>query len=557
MRLRRLWLGKFYNLDNVEVEFDDARSIYGATSLRFFVGLNGSGKSNALEAIGLIFSHLAADASPGFDFDIEYELKGSVVRLTTRLDEVVREAIPQIGAALLIRPAEPKEAAWRPEHLVTGWASSGDAVLPGRVIGYATGPTSGLQRALSSSIEKLVKGALGEFEEAQRPQGMSDTEWQAHRAALREDLWRRHEAYLDNPDTIFLGSEDAVCAVLSLLAHEGVAETDPYLACRSTIIGRVGLDEREPLAAFTLRVAGNWRERLTPRRAPLLERLLRLATARTPIDPDPDLKQPSDGMRARDFYAVFEPDEKFRRQTICAPDLMPTPLAFLEELLAWKRQGALREIRLVLKKRSLDELLSALALSDGEFLYLGRLALLLMMRDVPDCLILLDEPETHFNDHWKVQLIQDIHGILSVDAQGAAPSHSHEVIIATHSDLTLTDADPDQVYVFSVKEEEGGEGGRGTRIEVGRPPFSTFAANRGDISQGLFATPAPVGNYSRTLIEAALRGGDRAEVERLLDTVGPGYYRFVLRDRLSQLERRESGGAVEGEQEGGEDAAAD
>ena len=64
MRLRRLWLDNFHNLKDVEIIFDDSPSMYGSTSIRFFVGLNGSGKSNALEAIGLIFSHLAADTNP-------------------------------------------------------------------------------------------------------------------------------------------------------------------------------------------------------------------------------------------------------------------------------------------------------------------------------------------------------------------------------------------------------------------------------------------------------------------------------------------------------------
>src|SRR5215217_5546607 len=156
MRLKKLWLGNYNNLKDVEINFNSTPSMYGSTSLRFFVGLNGSGKSNALEAIGLIFSHLAADASPGIDFDIEYELRDQTSRISTRLDKVATTPITQIGAALLIRPIREKK--WSRRHLRTGWGTSGEGIIPGRVVGYSTGPTSGLQRALSGSIEKLVKG---------------------------------------------------------------------------------------------------------------------------------------------------------------------------------------------------------------------------------------------------------------------------------------------------------------------------------------------------------------------------------------------------------------
>src|SRR5215207_5766856 len=136
MRLKKLWLGNYNNLKDVEINFNSTPSMYGSTSLRFFVGLNGSGKSNAMEAIGLIFSHLAADASPGIDFDIEYELHDQVVRITTRLDKVATARISPIDAALLVRPlkkgAGEKQEKWKPEHVRTGWATSGGGIIPGR-----------------------------------------------------------------------------------------------------------------------------------------------------------------------------------------------------------------------------------------------------------------------------------------------------------------------------------------------------------------------------------------------------------------------------------------
>lgn len=536
MRLRKLWLANFYNLRDVAIEFDNARPLYGPMSLRFFVGLNGSGKSNALEAVGLIFSHLAADLSPGFEFDIEYELRGNIVRITNqpgRLGGALKaRPVAPVDAALLVRPRDAKK--WAAEHVRTEWATSGDAVIPGRVVGYSTGPNSGLQWALSRSIEKIVRNTLGEFEGEPRPAGISESEWQENRQAKRDALRRRYEAYLDNPDTLFLGSDDALSAVLPLLAHEGFedpAELRTYLDRRQSILERVGLDLTEPLPSFSLRIAGDWQRKLTPPRAKLLKALLSQATLTRAIVPDPA----SDGALSElspDFYAVFDVDEQFRRQTLPREAMMPTPLSLFEELLAWRRQGALQALNLILKKANAEDLLAVNALSDGEFLYLGRYSLLLMLRDVGDCLILLDEPETHFNDQWKVEIVRDINRLLAHDRRPRTSQFKNEVIICTHSDLTLTDADPRQVYVFT---EELAEDGGPSRIVVRKPRFSTFAANLQEVSNGLFEKSASIGAYSRNQVESALERGSEKAIRQLLKTVGPGFYRFRLREKLSQL----------------------
>jgi predicted ATPase len=535
MRLRKLWLGNYNNLKDVEINFNSTRSLYESTSLRFFVGLNGSGKSNALEAIGLIFSHLAADANPGVDFDIEYELRDQTIRITTRLDRVATTPITQIGAAVLIRPSHDKK--WSRKHLRTGWGTSGEGIIPGRVVGYSTGPTSGLQRALSGSIEKLVKGALGDFEEEQRPRGIDPTEWAANREALRADLNRHYEAYLDNPATIFLGSDDALCAVLPLLAHEAIpgSRRQVHLAQRSRLLRRINLDTKEPLLAFSLRIAGDWEERLTASREVRLRNLLKLAKVRMPIDPVRTKDTNPTATQSLDFYAVFDLDKEFRQKTLQAPDLVPTPLLFFEELLAWKRQGALQEIRLVVQKKDVDDVLLVSSLSDGEFLYLGRYALLLMLRDIPDCLVLLDEPETHYNDQWKVELVKDITNLLDIKTADSNETTNNEVIIATHSDLTLTDADRDQVYVFAGTEVPL-KNGMTTRVTVSNPTISPFAASRGDISKSLFDTTTSIGTFSKDWIDSALSTGDKEEIEKLLEIVGTGFYRFRLREKLAQLE---------------------
>ncbi len=167
------------------------------------------------------------------------------------------------------------------------------------------------------------------------------------------------------------------------------------------------------------------------------------------------------------------------------------------------------------------------SLSDGEFLLLGRFAILMMARNLRNTLVLLDEPETHLNDQWKVDLVKDLYDLLALEAHSSSP----ELLIAKHSDITLTDADPKQVYLFSTLGPRSK-----SEVSVGQPSISPFAANLSEISRVLFNTNGSTGKYSRALIERTLANGSIAELELLLHQVGPGFDRVRVRDRIFQLE---------------------
>ena len=72
MRLKRLKIDGFKNLNNFELDFTEKD---GTTVL---IGNNGSGKSNVLEAISAIFTGLfkmsTPQRKPKFEYEIEYEL---------------------------------------------------------------------------------------------------------------------------------------------------------------------------------------------------------------------------------------------------------------------------------------------------------------------------------------------------------------------------------------------------------------------------------------------------------------------------------------------------
>ena len=61
MKLKYLWVEKYKNLKNIEINFPENYSA--------FIGTNGSGKSNLIEVLAYVFSSLYEKLTPKLDFN--------------------------------------------------------------------------------------------------------------------------------------------------------------------------------------------------------------------------------------------------------------------------------------------------------------------------------------------------------------------------------------------------------------------------------------------------------------------------------------------------------
>jgi ABC-type glutathione transport system ATPase component len=153
-------------------------------------------------------------------------------------------------------------------------------------------------------------------------------------------------------------------------------------------------------------------------------------------------------------------------------------------------------------------------LSDGEFAFLSRMALIYLLHE-DECLFLLDEPETHFNDDWKRNLVDSIERALE-------GTHS-EVILTSHAAITMTDAYSDEVILLTRDGQES-------------VPL-IFAAEQGEVLRSLFRSERSVGKRAMRHVQRVLDGDDTQKLENLLDELGPGHFRFKL---IRELDRRVS-----------------
>lgn len=82
MRLRSVWISEYKNLRDFAIGFE------GEGFIDIFVGKNGSGKSNFLEALIEIFDHIFAfdpdAAGPGFDYAVCFEIAGAETSIAWR-----------------------------------------------------------------------------------------------------------------------------------------------------------------------------------------------------------------------------------------------------------------------------------------------------------------------------------------------------------------------------------------------------------------------------------------------------------------------------------------
>ena len=180
------------------------------------------------------------------------------------------------------------------------------------------------------------------------------------------------------------------------------------------------------------------------------------------------------------------------------------------------------------------------SLSDGELGFIRRFALIMLMRELNGeenrSLLLLDEPETHFNENWKRHFIYLI--------KEALKDTYHDVFIATHSAMLITDVKRDELYHFELVND---------KIKTFPVCLNTYATNIVDIGKALFDLEADIGEYSKNELENLIKGIDittnqrfktidkhKQALQNKLKEVGPGEWRWKIRSKINQLEKADS-----------------
>lgn len=502
-------LGPYRNLRPRPIRFtlQPEQTPDNACSIRFLVGPNGVGKTNLLRFLADIFLALEENYrgqrpdSPAYStpYRLTYELHGDNITIHSQ-----GEGRSGVQFTLNGESREP------------GDIPALDRILPQALMVYTSGDITPWHTLFTPAAGREAEPAEDDDfdaetlrrEEEQLPKALTaDDQRLSSQQVVPSDLTVEEELSQQSPRRSYLTRpEQLPVALLVALLHHQAHPVDPPPPFADILA-----DVNVRLISFSLRYLPNvWA--LYPSQRRLLRRLFDLASVR--------LQEGDEQVWIFDLNALVAETGQTTLAAL-ADDPLHEPFQLFQALVQMESKGILNRPELVINYRppgnaaADDRTLLAHQLSDGELAFISRMALIYLLRE-NECLFLLDEPETHFNDDWKRNLVDNI--------ERALQETNSEVILTTHASIVLTDAFAEEIILLT---------GEGQEPIV---PL-TFAAEQGEPLRALFGAERSVGRRAMRWVEAAMASEDTAALETLLQQVGPGYYRFQI---VKELQRRVS-----------------
>lgn len=583
MRLRYLHVQDLPPLQDVSLVFGRDPVLQRPCSINFVVGVNGTGKTTMLLALAQTLLALEQQTTPHFPITLAFDLNreggrtillqhsggarenAALVEFDVLPDSVLWPDLERINW-LAGEPASPYPFRQRLKVSDLGTIGSGSIgrYLPSLLLAFTSGSPDPWEQVFSSS------GPAAEPEELfdslptsddpssyERPVGWNselESEYRMRQPdggeilAGGETAGSRPLPYSTAPSIgLFVSLDELKYAVLSValsLAEQVPPEAPlPGDASESTESLRTGFQKvanevgwRYPV---TLRLTIDFQpERYDRVQSNQLIALYNVAThvLREP-EPRPyrhlyfDLGRPVLDTKSQETRSTLD-----ALTTVLAGE-SAAPISLFKQFISWRDDKVLLDATIALRTAVADDLLTYERLSDGERAFLGRMALFhLLGWDNPaladDALIVLDEPETHFNDYWKRQIVDIIDNSLR-------DTHA-DVVISTHSSIALTDAFAEEIQLL-VRDPETGNA---MPQEI---PIPTFGADPGEIMLKVFGAPRRIGDRAQEYLQRWLghdwREGQEEVLEEIIRKIGPGYYRSELRSVLRNLHNSAGGNA--------------
>jgi predicted ATPase len=395
MRVLSLHIHDFKNLHEVTVNFDDDSPVEDSVT-SVILGRNGTGKSNLLEALILIFRDLDLNRPPHFAYAMTYLCRGSEISLDADPERPKREQVrvnvdgDTLSYANFQRDAREK-------------------YLPSYVFGYYSGPSNRMEMHFDLHQKRFYDTLIDEIS-GTRP--------------LRPLLYAR-----------LVHSQFALLAFFN--------EQDPYIL--EFLDKELGIESLESVL-FVMRKPswtsreGNplfWNARGEVRR--FLEKLYELAFVplRLPRRVQVGFKGTTN---IEHLYLYLKNIDDLKELS----SIYDSQQDFFKALESTYISEILSEVRIRVRVRKADGSLTFRDLSEGEQQLLMVLGLLRFTQE-DEALFLLDEPDTHLNPIWGIQYLEFINRV-------AGTQRSH-VIMATHNPLVISSLRREQVRILQRDEQ--------------------------------------------------------------------------------------------------------
>lgn len=440
------------------------------------VGLNGSGKSNILEAIANIFYHLEScvnvNQPPNFEFKYEKSILDAY--------ELVYYTVPQIGENSLLEQKYNIEKLWKvfikkelnkePYLVATAYPFDKNSVveypsirpilgtkdaapakkyLPSLIIGYSSGENEILSipflKTRLLQYDEYVDALVNNKYYKEPESSMVYIDYEMSQAVLLSNLifYNENNSEKDvlKPIRKELGIKDISRFRMNLRNHK--LQTTPkatnYQILDQIIKAKNLQDDEDKIIDKFKNCATCYFEKGDHL---VLDFWVNDATKKVFKDNFKSifkLFQAFQLLYTLNYHSldeaiktdVYQSKGYYTDGKIPEPSPYEQSFHFLNYFIAKEKDGEVEE--LLLKN-----------LSDGEQQFLHSLGICLMLKN-RNALLLLDEPETHFNPDWRSKFIRTLKDSLEISNSN---NLMRDILITSHSPFIISDCKKDKVLVF-------------------------------------------------------------------------------------------------------------
>lgn len=381
MRIDRLKIKNFKNLKDFEIDIDETQ----LTSV--FIGHNGAGKSNLLEAIVIIFRDLDLQMkTKNISYDIVYKCSSQVIEIKNDI-ETGEQEFYVCGSKIS----------------KTEFYNNRELFLPKHVFAYYSGPSNRLEKYFSIHQKKFYKALLDRKSEMLRPFFYA-------RLVHSNFVLLAFFSFFEKGNKQFLRDYfqiDGIESVLFVLKKADWVKgkehrKSEFWGARGIVRGF--LDDLYSRALAPIKMTETFEEGIKK------------------VDKEVTYLYLKDQLSLQEFAVKYKNN-----------------IDFFKNLESTYISDLIEEVKI--KVRKVDgTVITFNELSEGEQQLLMVLGLLKFTKS-KESLFLLDEPDTHLNPSWKLNylnLIKDVVG----------ESDNSQIIISTHDPIVIGGLNKEAVTIF-------------------------------------------------------------------------------------------------------------
>ncbi len=381
MRIDKLEIDNFKNLKDFRINIDETQ----LTSV--FIGRNGTGKSNLLEAIVIIFRDLDLRAvTKDFSYEIVYECSGYEVWIKNHAAGGSQEFF--VDGKKLTRAAFYKNR---------------EVYLPEHVFAYYSGPSNRLEKHFDRHQKRFYRALLD-----------------GDKGTIRPLFYAR-----------LIHSNFVLLAFFSFYEEENQKFLKDYFGIESVESVLFVLKKADWVKGKKHAKSDFWGARGVVR--DFLNCLYEYALA--PIKEEESFGEGIKTVKKEVTYLYLKDQEKLQ----AFAKRYGNNVEFFKNLESTYISDLIEEVRIKVRKTDAS-VITFNELSEGEQQLLMVLGLLKFTRS-REALFLLDEPDTHLNPAWKFEYLNLIRDVVG-------QSESSQVIISTHDPIVIGGLNKEAVTIF-------------------------------------------------------------------------------------------------------------